>query len=52
MKRIKKDKEKVYFVQFAHYAKKRIVFMLFAQYANVKKKIRILYNSKLKMTYF
>ena len=38
MKRIKKDKEKVYFVQFAHYAKKRIFFMLFAQYANLKKK--------------
>ena len=38
MKRIKKDKEKVYFVQFAHYAKKRIFFMLFAQYANFKKK--------------
>ena len=34
--------EKVYFVQFAHYAKKRMFFMLFAQYANLEKKI--LYN--------
>ncbi len=35
--------EKVYFVQFAHYAKKRMFFMLFAQYANLEK-MKILYN--------
>ena len=51
MKRIKKDKEKVYFVQFAHYAKKRIFFMLFAQYANFKKNQNSV-QFKAKMTYF